>query len=125
MSQTDNKIKYGKYDLVKPWSSSPLRVHYENTKPFKKVRDVCPVCVIPMHNATYAQGSHSEPQSGTKLFAIAHHPERVAKPRVRERHPRVIRQQARAPVYRTCFRRLLWIPHTLHFPCHAVTVRLL
>eukprot|EP00967_Tisochrysis_lutea_P142384 scaffold262939_cov19-Tisochrysis_lutea.AAC.2 len=31
-----NKYKYGKYDLVKPWSVAEMRLHYENNKPFKK-----------------------------------------------------------------------------------------
>lgn len=30
--------RYGKYDLVKPWSVAPIRLHYENPKPFKQVR---------------------------------------------------------------------------------------
>lgn len=32
-----NKVKYGKYDLIKPWTVEPLRLHYENPKQFKQV----------------------------------------------------------------------------------------
>lgn len=32
-----NKLKLGKYDLIKPWTVAPLRVHFENNKPFKQV----------------------------------------------------------------------------------------
>lgn len=38
VSKTDSRIKYGKYDLIKPWTMKPLRLHFENDKPFKQVR---------------------------------------------------------------------------------------
>ena len=37
-----NKFKYGKYDLVSPWSLEEMRLHYENGKPFKQV-GICDV----------------------------------------------------------------------------------
>ncbi len=37
MSKSDNKIKYGKYDLIKPFTVLPLKLHFENGKPFKHV----------------------------------------------------------------------------------------
>jgi oligosaccharyltransferase complex subunit alpha (ribophorin I) len=38
VAKSDNKLKFGKYDLVKPWTVKPLYLHYEHNKPFKKVR---------------------------------------------------------------------------------------
>ncbi|KXZ52725.1 hypothetical protein GPECTOR_8g119 [Gonium pectorale] len=35
VSKTDKKIKYGKYDLIKPWTTKQLSVHFENGKSFK------------------------------------------------------------------------------------------
>lgn len=35
--KSDSKIKYGKYDLVKPFTMKELRVHFENMKAFKTV----------------------------------------------------------------------------------------
>ncbi|PNW75344.1 hypothetical protein CHLRE_12g523300v5 [Chlamydomonas reinhardtii] len=37
VSKSDNKIKYGKYDLIKPWTLQELSVHFENNKPFKHI----------------------------------------------------------------------------------------
>ncbi|PNH06279.1 hypothetical protein TSOC_007366 [Tetrabaena socialis] len=37
VSKSDNKIKYGKYDLIKPFTVKELSVHFENNKPFKHV----------------------------------------------------------------------------------------
>ncbi|KAG2453544.1 hypothetical protein HYH02_001763 [Chlamydomonas schloesseri] len=37
VSKSDNKIKYGKYDLIKPWTLKELSVHFENNKPFKHI----------------------------------------------------------------------------------------
>eukprot|EP00199_Chlamydomonas_sp_CCMP681_P000252 CAMPEP_0119107630 /NCGR_PEP_ID=MMETSP1180-20130426/11512_1 /TAXON_ID=3052 ORGANISM="Chlamydomonas cf sp, Strain CCMP681" /NCGR_SAMPLE_ID=MMETSP1180 /ASSEMBLY_ACC=CAM_ASM_000741 /LENGTH=603 /DNA_ID=CAMNT_0007093147 /DNA_START=8 /DNA_END=1819 /DNA_ORIENTATION=- len=37
VAKAESKIKYGKYDLIKPWTLKPLRVHFENDKAFKEV----------------------------------------------------------------------------------------
>ncbi|GFR43910.1 hypothetical protein Agub_g5044, partial [Astrephomene gubernaculifera] len=37
VTKSDNKIKYGKYDLIKPFTVRRLSVHFENNKPFKHV----------------------------------------------------------------------------------------
>ncbi|GIL70757.1 hypothetical protein Vretimale_3842 [Volvox reticuliferus] len=37
VSKSDNKIKYGKYDLIKPFTVKELSVHFENNKPFKHI----------------------------------------------------------------------------------------
>lgn len=37
VSKSDNKVKYGKYDLIKPFTVLPLKLHFENGKPFKHV----------------------------------------------------------------------------------------
>jgi hypothetical protein len=39
VAKSDKSLKYGKYDLVKPWSLVPIQVHYETNRPFKKVSD--------------------------------------------------------------------------------------
>jgi hypothetical protein len=38
VTKTDKVIKYGKYDLIQPWSLHELRAHYESGRPFRKVR---------------------------------------------------------------------------------------
>ena len=32
-----DRVKYGKYDLIKPFTLSEMRLHYENKLPFKQV----------------------------------------------------------------------------------------
>lgn len=37
VSRTGEKVKYGKYDLIKPFTMTELKVHFGNPKPFKHV----------------------------------------------------------------------------------------
>lgn len=37
VSKSGEKVKYGKYDLIKPFTMQELRVHFVNPKPFKQV----------------------------------------------------------------------------------------
>ncbi len=40
VSKSDNKVTFGKYDLIKPFTLEQLRVHFENNKPFRKVSEL-------------------------------------------------------------------------------------
>lgn len=37
VSKSDNKVKLGKYDLIKPFTVQELKVHFANPKAFKHV----------------------------------------------------------------------------------------
>jgi hypothetical protein len=57
----NSKYKYGKYDLVKPWSVAEMRLHYENNKPFKQVRGcTCPhnVLALPFWTCSGGEGNY-------------------------------------------------------------------
>lgn len=37
---SENKVVFGRFDVIKPWSMEPMKVHFEHSKPFKRVSDV-------------------------------------------------------------------------------------
>ena len=38
VTKSDSKVRFGKYDKVEPFTLEPMRLHYENQKPFSMVR---------------------------------------------------------------------------------------
>ncbi|MEW5312684.1 MAG: hypothetical protein WDW38_004299 [Sanguina aurantia] len=70
-SKSDSKIKYGKYDLVKPFSIKELRVHFENMKAFKTVTTLVREIEVSHWGNIYVE-EHYELEVRAVLPASAH-----------------------------------------------------
>ncbi|KAG2498961.1 hypothetical protein HYH03_003150 [Edaphochlamys debaryana] len=66
VSKSDNKIKYGKYDLIKPWSTAELKVHFENTKPFKHIVTYVKEIEVSHWGNIYVEEKYEIKNSGAK-----------------------------------------------------------
>ncbi|MEW5299648.1 MAG: hypothetical protein WDW36_002642 [Sanguina aurantia] len=65
-SKSDSKIKYGKYDLVKPFSIKELRVHFENMKAFKTVTTLVREIEVSHWGNIYVEEHYELKHSGAK-----------------------------------------------------------
>mmetsp|Transcript_29006 Transcript_29006/g.78111 ORF Transcript_29006/g.78111 Transcript_29006/m.78111 type:complete len:619 (+) Transcript_29006:95-1951(+) len=61
-----NKYKYGKYDLVKPWSVAEMRLHYENNKPFKKAMSLVREIEISHWGNIYVEETYEVKNAGAQ-----------------------------------------------------------
>ncbi|EFJ50952.1 hypothetical protein VOLCADRAFT_103748 [Volvox carteri f. nagariensis] len=66
VSKVDNKIKYGKYDLVKPFAVKELSVHFENNKPFKHVLTYVKEIEVSHWGNIYVEGKYEIKNAGAK-----------------------------------------------------------
>mmetsp|Transcript_5675 Transcript_5675/g.12553 ORF Transcript_5675/g.12553 Transcript_5675/m.12553 type:complete len:602 (+) Transcript_5675:38-1843(+) len=66
VSKSDNKVTYGKYDLIKPFTISGMRVHYESSKSFKKVTTLVREIEVSHWGNIYVEESYEIKNDGAK-----------------------------------------------------------